>query len=238
MEKKKIIMLITAIVVVALAIGFGIFAFTRPKQELNKDAIKFKEEYTEYNDKVNEYNGKGYVKVNLDDDNTFRYLTENEAVELLDKGTGVIYFGFPTCPWCRSLVSTLGKVAKEKNETIYYLNVLDLRSSYKVTDGKAVKVKDGSAGYYQILELLKDELEDYLVTDKNGKSYKTNEKRLYAPTLVAVKDGKVTSIHVGTVESQESGNDPLNETQIAEIEGIIKKLIASKNTEACTQDKC
>ena len=168
----------------------------------------------------------------------FEYVTEEEAIKLLENGTGVIYFGFPSCPWCRSLLTPLAKVAKEKNETIYYLNILELRSAFKVVDGKLTKTKEGSTSYYKLLELLDDELETFYVEDKDGNKYDTEEKRLYAPTLVAVKDGKVTSLHVSTLDSQASGYDKLTDIQLKELEGIVSKLIASKNVEVCTNDKC
>lgn len=238
MEKKNKILLILVVTVALIVIGFCIYKLIPKKTNELTDAIKFKNEYTELNGKVNEYNGKEYVNVTLTDDNMFKYVTEDEAIELLEKGTGVIYFGFPACPWCRSLLTTLAKVAKEKNETIYYLNILELRSAFKVTDGVLTKTKDGSASYYKILNLLNDELEDFYVEDKDGKKYNTNEKRLYAPTLVAIKDGKVTSLHVSTLDSQASGYDKLSNDQIKELEKIVSKLIASKNVEVCTNDKC
>ena len=238
MKKKNKVLIICAIVIVLAIIGLCIYSFVFKDSNKNTDAIKFKNEYTELNGKVNEFNNQEYVNVSLTDDNMFKYVTEDDAIKLLEKGTGVIYFGFPGCPWCRSLLNPLAKVAKEKNETIYYLNILDLRSSFKVVDGKLTKTKDGSDSYYKLLELLDDELEQFYVEDKDGKKYDTNEKRLYAPTLVAVKDGQITSIHVGTLDSQLSGYDKLSDSQLKELESIISKLIASKNVEVCTNDKC
>jgi len=56
---------------------------------------------------------------------------------------------------------------------------------------------------------------------------------------VAFNKGEITSIHVGTIESQKSGFDELNETQIEELEKIITNLINSKEEkEVCTSDKC
>ena len=101
-----------------------------------------------------------------------------------------------------------------------------------------LETKKGTDSYYQILDLLAEYLDDYYLTDSEGNDYATHEKRLYAPTLVAIKEGKVTSFHVGTVDSQESGYDKLTNEQITELKGIITKLIASKNSAICSQDKC
>jgi len=244
MEKKNKIILISIVILTILVIGGCIYAVLNNKNENNgdneiTDAIKFRDEYTELNGKVNEYIKKEYVTVTLSENNTFKYVTEDEAVNLLKEGTGVIYFGFSTCPWCRSLVSTLARVAEDNNETIYYLDVLDIRSKFEIKDNKLNKTKEGSIGYYEILTLLDKELEDYYLEDKDGKKYDTDEKRLYAPTLVAFKEGKITDIHVGTVDSQESGFDKLTDKQIKELEKIIKRVINSKvENDVCTSDKC
>ena len=154
------------------------------------------------------------------------------------EGNSIFFFCSNEEEKCYDMLKDLNKVAKDNEVMIEYLNVLELRSAFKVTDGVLTKTKDGSASYYKILNLLNDELEDFYVEDKEGKKYNTNEKRLYAPTLVAVKDGKVTSLHVSTLDSQASGYDKLSNDQIKELEKIVSKLIASKNVEVCTNDKC
>lgn len=242
MEKKNKMTLI-AIIIIAIVtfVIFGIIGYSiiNNKNTENADAIKFRNEYMEHNDKVIESIGKAYSNVTLSETNTVKYVSEEETVEILKEGSGVIYFGFSTCPWCRSLIPILAKVAEERNETIYYLDILNIRSTFEVEDGKLNKTREGTKGYYQILELLDKKLEQFYLTDADGKSYDTNEKRLYAPTVVAVNKGKVTSMHVGTVESQKSGFDKLTNDQVKELEDIVKKLIDSKSeTEVCTKDKC
>jgi len=238
MEKKNKIILAFLIVLTLSVVGVCVYTVLNNK-EINTDAIKFRDEYSELNGKINEYNGKNYVNVSISDTNTVKYVSEEKAVELLKEGTGVIYFGFSTCPWCRSLISTLTKVAEEQKETIYYLDVLNIRSTYKIEDNKLNKTREGTKGYYQLLELLDNQLEEFYLEDEAGNKFDTNEKRLYAPTLVAFNKGEITSIHVGTIESQKSGFDELNETQIEELEKIITNLINSKEEkEVCTSDKC
>lgn len=239
MEKKNKIILIAIIILTLSVIGICVYSVIKNKNIEETDAVKFRNEYMELNDKINDVNGKAYVNVNLSDTNTVKYVTEEEAVEILENGTGVIYFGFSTCPWCRNLVSTLTKVAEEEKETIYYLDVLNIRSTFALEEGKLNKTRDGSESYYKILELLDEELDAFYLVDEAGNKYDTSEKRLYAPTLVAVSKGNITSTHVGTVESHESGYDTLTEDQTKELEKIIKNLINSKEeNEVCTADKC
>lgn len=239
MDKKNKILLIFLIVLTILVVGLCTYAvINNKKNNKNTDAIKFHNEYSKLNGKINELNGKNYVNVSISDTNTVKYVTEKKAVDLLENGIGIMYFGFSTCPWCRSLVSTLTKICEEKDETIYYLDVLDIRSTFELQDGKINKIKDGTKNYYRLLELLDSELEEFYLEDEAGNRYDAEEKRLYAPTIVAFNNGKITAIHVGTVDSQENGYDELNEIQIKELEEIIINLINSKNAEACTSDKC
>jgi len=238
MEKKNKIILISIILITIIVIGLCIYSVLK-NDKTESDAIKFQNEYMELNDKIIESTGKAYINVNLKETNTVKYIDETKAVEILEKGTGVIYFGFSTCPWCRNLVPILAEVAENKKETIYYLDVLNIRSSFAVKEGELNKIKDGSKGYYKILELLDKELDDFFLTDEAGNKYDTNEKRLYAPTVVAVNNGEVTGFHVGTVESHESGYNSLEEEQKDELEDILGKLIDSKNeTQVCTKGKC
>lgn len=238
MENRNKIILGLLIVLTIVVVSICVYFLIDSRNVDLSDSTKFRNEYMELNDKINESNGKAYPNVLISEINTVKYATENEIIELLENGTGVIYFGFSTCPWCRSLISTLTSIAENKSETIYYLDILNIRSSFEIKDGKLDKIKNGTKGYYKILELLDDVLDDFYLVDNNNR-YDTEEKRLYAPTVIAVQKGEITDIHVGTVSSQESGYDKLTNDQITELEDIIRKLIDSKNQEEkCTQEAC
>ena len=237
MEKKNKLIVIFLIILTLSVVGVCIYSVINNKKE-NKDAIKFRNEYSELNGQINELNQKEYVNVSISDNNTVKYINEKKAVELLESGTGIIYFGFNKCPWCRSIVETLTNVCKDNNETLYYLDISDIRSTFELNEGEVSKIKDGSTGYYEILDILDEYLEDFSLTDAAGNVYDTGEKRLYAPTIVAFNNGSVTKMHVGTVSSQESGYDELTEEEIKEFSNIVKDLIKSKKVNVCTSDKC
>lgn len=238
MENKNKIVLIVIILLTIIAIGLCIYFLKDNELEVS-DASKFRAEYMELNDKINESLDLAYPNISISENNTVKYLSAQEAIQLLEDGSGIIYFGFSNCPWCRSLVPILTEVAEEKNETIYYLDISKIRSSFKLNDGKVTKTSDGSQEYYKILELLDENLEEFYLKDEEGNTFDTLEKRLYAPTLVAVSKGVVTDFHVGTVDSQESGYDKLNDSQKEELTYIIKNLINSKNDhEICNKDAC
>lgn len=195
----------------------------------NTDAIKFRNEYMELNDKLDDNSNQTYLNISISEKNTVKYLTEEEAVNLITKGTGIIYFGYPSCFLCRSLVPTLTDVALNYKETIYYVNIEDIRAEFAIEDGKLNKIKDGSKGYYEIITALDEVLNDFNLDDGNSKIFETGEKIILAPMIVAFKDGMITYYHIGTISSQLSSLEGLTKEQKTELENLIKKIINSKN---------
>lgn len=107
----------------------------------------------------------------VDENNVFVYKSIDDILITLDKGTGIIFLGFPECSWCQNYVKYLNDVAVSKNiDIIYYYNFKSIRESNTEKYKKLV-----------------NRLDDYLFLDDTG-SY-----RLYAPTLVIVKEGKILS---------------------------------------------
>ena len=236
---KRIIMGI-AIVILLLLVGGAILLFNKKDPEgekPNADAVKFKEDYAKLNGKENS-KGSKYPIVEIEEDNPFRYITEEKAVEMLESGTGLIYFGFDTCPWCRNLVPNLVNAAESTGlETISYLDILDIRSAITYENKSVVVTKEGSDSYYNLLGLLNDYLEDYFVTDAKGKKHSTLEKRLYAPTLVAVVDGKIVGFHEGTLAEHDNGYDTLDDKQIEDLNKILVELMTKVSDSSC-DGKC
>ena len=229
MEKRNKIILVAIIALTILVLIVCIYSIFNNNHVNESDANKFRTEYMELNDKINESSGEAYPIVNISVDNTVKYLSPKKAVEMLQKGSGIIYFGYNSCPWCRSLVSILTDAAIDKRETIYYVDISEIRSSFTIENGKLDKNANGSKDYYNILKELDNYLDDYYLEDDSGNKYDTEEKRLYAPTLVAVKKGKVKGIHVGTVTSQKSGYDKLSNEEEEELKKAVEKLIDKKN---------
>lgn len=216
--------------IILLLLGFmsyvGVVAFKDKKEEIisKTDAIIFKNEYESLNNTVREKDGKTIKEITIADNNPVEILNEEEVVELLGSKTGLIYMGFPDCPWCRTLLPVLFKTLDNMNiSKLYYLNIGSIRSTLVLNEQNQVEVKEkGSTGYYKILEKLDSVLEPYYLTTESGKKIDTKEKRLYAPTVVGVKDGKIVGIHVGTLESQK---DPYEDLSEKDQENLSNKLI-------------
>ncbi len=216
---------------------WSMLVFIKNKNETNSDAYKFKSEYAELNNKNNETTGKTYPIVDLNDKNPFVYASEDDIKSLFDGGTGVIYFGFPTCPWCRNVVPVLNEaIGNTSIEHVYYYNIKTIRSTISFNDNNELVNTKGNDFYYYLLDKLDSYLTEYVIKDNKNKDYDTKEKRLYAPTVVFIKEGKIIGVHEGTVDSQEDPYIVLNDTQKNELMTIYQDYL-TKVTESC-DEKC
>ncbi len=162
------------------------------------DSYKFKKEYESLNGKKG-YGGKKHRSVHISLNNKVKYSSAKEIIKKIDKGdTFIVYFGFSECPWCRSVIENLLEVARKKEvKTIYYVDVLNIRDVKEIKNGKIVTTKKGDKSYHKLVEKLASVLSDYELEDKNGNKVKTGEKRIYAPNIVAVVNGKVEKMEDG-----------------------------------------
>ena len=204
------------------------------------DGINFKEEYEKLNDKKNDQ-GKKYREITIDSKNKMVYKTTEEVLNLIDKKKSfVLYFGFDTCPWCRSVVPTLASISKELNQEVYYIDVKDIRDTFELDDDNKPKlVKKGSKDYSKLLEKLEPVLEDYTLTDSDNNEIKVGEKRIYAPSIVSVIDGKAKELTTGISDKQTDGYMKLTKEMEKETYNKIKKVLkqVSDKNNTCYLDK-
>ena len=140
--KRKVVLVIILLLTLTL---------TACKENIS-DSQKFAEEYTE----VPEYN-------------VFVYKGAEEIIKILEHGTGIVYLGFPECPWCQAYVPILSEVADiEGIDKIYYFNIINER-------------KENTQNYQKMVSILSD----YLQYDDEG------NKRIYVPAIIAVIDGQI-----------------------------------------------
>lgn len=231
MEKSNKIYLTIIIICAILVVGVCAYAIINHKEEKVTDAMKFKNEYESLNGVVNEATENEYIEVNIDEENPMVYKTGKEILDVLKNEDAIIYFGFAACPWCRNAVSVLLDAAKELNvDKIYYVDILDIRDTYKFSGSiEPEQTKKGTDAYYEILKFLDKKLEKFYVKDEAGNMYDTGVKRLYAPTVVGVKGGKVVGFHESTIESQTDPYELLDEKGKTELKNEYKKLIESVN---------
>ena len=186
MEKKKIIIAVVAVLVVAIvcACVFLCGGEGKPREE----ALAFKEEYESINGKT----ARGdyvYRSLNIDEKNPYIKVTVDDIVQKINnKESFYLYVGDPLCPWCRSGLEKMIEVAiKEGIKDIYYIDFWDddhneiLRDLYEVkeVDGelKLVQTQEATPGYKELLKAVDNYVQKYTII-KDGVEYDTEEKRI------------------------------------------------------------
>ncbi len=118
-----------------------------------------------------------------DEEHVFYEAEVDEVIDILSgdtEGAYVIYFGFPSCPWCQSLTPVLNEVAKDNylhkkekgQDVIYYYDLKGIRG-------------DLTEEYLLIL----DELG--LERPIEGEDQVSGVNRISVPYIVGVNDGEV-----------------------------------------------
>lgn len=239
-EKKNTTVILIALILVVLALAGGIYLFIGNK---DKDALKFKTEYQELNGTTSK-SGSKYLELDIDKDNPIKYISAKEALEVLKSDSAIIYAGAPWCPWCRNAVPVILELAKKKKvDTIYYLELDDIKSNFEIEDGELKKTVDGTDDYYELLDALGEHLDDYILKDSDGKEYDTKEKRIYMPYLISVRNGRIVGDKIGTVSLNEnqSSYDLLTDEQrkeLLDIYGELFDMALGNDSGVCEEDSC
>ena len=154
-------------------------------KETISDSKKFASEYTQ----VQEYN-------------VFTYRSEDEIIKILEHGTGIVYLGFPECPWCQAYVPILNEVADiEGLDKVYYYNILKDR-------------QDNTDFYQKLVSILSDNLR----YDEEG------NKRIYVPAVISVVEGKITGFDDESSYDTLGFNDPKDYWTEERIKNLKLKL--------------
>ena len=229
---RKLIYLICSILC-AFVIIATVIKFT---YNTNTDAIKFKKEY--------EKDNKELINLKIDKNNKIKYSSYKEIENIIKSGTGIIYLGTPSSNWCRNVVNPLIDVVNDNDiSTIYYLDISKDMDYYTVEDdtltymiddnGKELK---GTDDYFDLVDLLSDYLTEYKI-ELDDKEYTSNNKRIYLPTVIFVKNGSIVDYHVSTVVSHINENEKLTKDQYKELYEIFESAILDMSSDTCSIDK-
>ncbi len=206
------------------------------------DAEKFKKEYESINNTAREKDDKKIREVSIPAENPMVYKTAEEIVEKMENQESfLVYFGFKDCPWCRSIIEELIKVGNDKAiSKIYYVDVEKIRDVKEIDkDGNIKTTKKGSDGYRDLLEKMDNVLEEYTLT-KDDETVSAEEKRIYAPNVVAVANGEAISLESGVSEKQKDAYEKLTTKMRKEtykkFECLIKCI--EKDSKTCQKNSC
>ena len=187
---KKVLTIISIIIMIVSLTGCG--------KTKETDALKFREEYMSLNGEKND-SGKKIRSIIIPKENPFIYQTAEELAERIDKKESfLVYFGFAKCPWCRSVLEELIKALDDNDiDKIYYVDVLDIRDVKEVDEEGNIKTtREATEGYKRLIKQLDEVLEDYTLT-KDEETISAGEKRIYAPNVVSISNGKPIQLETG-----------------------------------------
>lgn len=170
---------------------------TEVVDNISEETTKFKLEYDEFNDEI---------PMEIPDEVQISYLTEDELKTFFETGTGIMYLGYPNCPWCRNALPTLMELSMKYDIPINYFNLKEIRTEENDT-----------------YKFLLQHLEGYLEQDADG------TPKLYVPDVYFLKDGMVVGHNIGTVPEQEDPYVPLTEEQKKELTQIYEDCIIAMN---------
>lgn len=145
---------------------------------------------------------------NVSGKNPFVYKTGDEIVDILEHGTGVVYLGFPSCPWCQAYVGYLNEAANEVGlDKIYYYNIEQDR-------------KDNTELYQKLVSILST----YLQFDGEG------QRRIYVPNITFVVDGKIIGNDLESSKYTAGESDPDAYWTEARVNDLKSRLISYMQT--------
>ena len=205
MKNKRLFAVMIAIIILVI-VGLVAYMVTDKKEVEKKpevtektDAQKFAEEYT-----------------GVTEDNVFVYATADEIIKVMENGTGVVYLGFPECPWCQAYVVYLNEVAKDVGiEKIYYYNILEDR-------------KNNTAEYQKMVALLEEELE----YDDKG------DRRIYVPNVSFHVKGELIGNDLETAYDTKGFEKPEDYWTDEEVKDLKKTLTAYMETVDMSLNAC
>ena len=134
----------------------------------------------------------------------FEETSLKETIRLFDeKGSAVVYYGYPGCQWCERALPELNKVALKYGVMIYYVNA---------------SVSPADEDYSKIKECFGDSLR----TDED-----TGEREMYVPFVVGIKNGEVVGSHISLVDdfTIESDSSQMSDSQKQELQDIYADII-------------
>lgn len=189
MKKKNILILLGVVILVILIIS-SYFIFFKKDKNIT-DAEKFAKEYTK-----------------LSSNNVFTYKSLKEVNKILEKGTGVVYLGFPECPWCQEYVKYVNEVAKKVDlDKVYYFNIREDRTN-------------NTEDYQTTIKLLRD----YLPTDEEG------NPRVYVPLIAVIQNGKVVITDYETAQDTKGYDTPEEYWANEDLDALKTRLEKAFNT--------
>ena len=169
--------------------------------EFNNFNISPEDYFAGWTFELTDKEGNIYPELTISKQNPILYISSDEVLKLLDSGTGIIYIGSPKSFGCREMIPILMSVSAELGvDEVYYFDATSIRDKKERNSetNEIETITEGTEEYYDIVSCLEEYLPAYKELEDE------TIKRLYFPTVVAVKNGKIMSSHTGSVSAENS----------------------------------
>jgi hypothetical protein len=200
MKKETIII----IILIVLILGGGIYYFINKSNKAKEDVVV----QTDAERFASEYSKVGT-------DNVFVYKSIDDIIDILEHGTGVVYLGFSSCPWCQQYAVYLNETAKNAGlDKIYYYDIKEDRAN-------------NTDKYQELLTILKGSLQ----YDDEG------QPRIYVPDVTVVKEGKILGRDFETSKDTGGFDNPTDywtDKKVKALENKLSKLFNQVIDTTCT----
>lgn len=163
-----------------------------PTEDLLKlpDNQRFKKEYEEYNFDI---------PLEIVEDNTVSYVFKDNIKSIIENETGIVYFGYPSCPWCRNAIPVLVETAIANQLPIYYF---DLTQFTEVDDT-----------YNYLLEIINQ----HFGTPDN--------EYIEVPLVLTIQNGNILASRIGTVGSHTDPYVAMTQDEMLELSQRYQEII-------------
>ena len=178
-------------------------------------------------------------------DHRFYYVTMDEALQLLDDESfnGILYFGFPGCPWCQVVMPLLHEVSQETNTDVFYVS-----RRHDLREGEWVDWDEEMAWWlYERIEMnwIYEEVDEDADEDALPVPIRPN---IFVPQIIHLRNGVIVDHHRGTFEGHdiegegddrylpeltESEHDTLFETYMRIFSGVHEAPVCPADDENC-----
>ena len=142
----------------------------------------------------------------IEGDHRFYYVTMYEALQLRDDETfnGILYFGFPGCPWCQAAVPVMHEASQQTETDVFYVS-----RRHALREGEWNEWDEEMAWWLD--EQIGLQWHDF--TEQGG-IYRPN---IFVPQIVHLRNGVIVAEHRNTVDSHEVAEDEEGERYVPEL---------------------
>ncbi len=143
-------------------------------------------------------------------DNVLKEGTKESVTNFMEHGTGILFFGFPECPWCMKYVPYLNEVVKEGGTDFMYYNIF-------------VDKTEDHDYYLKVAERIEEQYPGIVRYDNEG------NMRIWMPLTLFINNGKIVAYDDETNDlsaDEISPDEYWNEDRLAALKTRLAKETA------------